>query len=203
MFIQTIQGNITGDTSELKEALDHWKRDLGPGAQGWLGSTAGVTDQGTFICLARFESPEAARLNSERHEQHRWWMETSKLFAGEVRFHDCRETDVFLDGGSDDAGFVQIMQGRISDLPGLRRYLASLDESAMREFRPDLIGSVVAIQDDGGFTEAAYFTSEAAAREGERKEPSPEMRDEMQKMMAYYEGEWTYLDLRDPWLYSP
>jgi hypothetical protein len=203
MFIQTIQGRVAGDISELKEALDHWQRDLGPTATGWLGSTAGVTDDGTFICLARFESPEAARRNSERPEQHQWWMETSKLFGGEVHFHDCTETDLFLGGGSDDAGFVQVIQGRIRDLPGLRAYLAAQDEAVMREFRPDLIGTVLAVQPDGGFSEAAFFTSEAAAREGERKEPPPEMRDEMQKMMTFYEGEWTYLDLREPWLYSP
>ena len=203
MFVQTIQGHLAGDAGELKECLDRWRHELGPAAEGWLGSTAGVTEDGTFICLARFESPEAARRNSDRPEQHQWWMETSKLFGGEVRFQDCTETELIMGGGSDDAGFVQVIQGRIRDLPGLRSYLAGMDETTMREFRPDMIGTVLAVADGGAFTEAAYFTSEAEAREGERKEVPPEMRDEMQKMMDFYEGEWTYLDLREPWLYSP
>ena len=29
-------------------------------AQGWLGSTAGITDEGQLVALARFESKEAA-----------------------------------------------------------------------------------------------------------------------------------------------
>jgi hypothetical protein len=47
-----------------------------------------VTDDGRFVGLARFESEEAARRNSGRPEQGRWWMETSKLFTGEVAFRD-------------------------------------------------------------------------------------------------------------------
>jgi hypothetical protein len=202
MFVQIIQGELAADRGELKEALDRWERELGPTAEGWLGTTAGVTDDGTSFALVRFESAEAARRNSERHEQHQWWTETSKLFGGEVVFHDCSEVDLMMGGGSDDAGFVQVVQGRIRDLEGLREYLRGMDEQAMRNFRPDIIGSVTAHHPDGGFTEAVYFTSEAEAREGERKEPPQEMRDEMEKMMSFYEGEWTYLDLREPWLSS-
>jgi hypothetical protein len=202
MFVQIIQGELAADRGELKEALDRWERELGPSAQGWLGTTAGVTDDGTFFALVRFESAEAARRNSERHEQHQWWTETSKLFGGEVVFHDCTEVDLMLGGGSDEAGFVQVIQGRIRDLEGLRDYLRGMDEQVMRSFRPDIIGSIAAYHPDGGFTEAVYFTSEAEAREGERKEPPQEMRDEMARMMSFYEGDWTYLDLREPWLSS-
>ncbi|WP_329521925.1 hypothetical protein [Spirillospora sp. NBC_01491] len=203
MFVQIIQGGLAADRAELKEALDRWERELESSAEGWLGTTAGVTDDGTFIGIVRFASVEAARRNSERPEQHRWWTETSKLFRGEVTFHDCTDVDLMMDGGSDDAGFVQVIQGRIRDLEGLRAYLRDMDEQALRGFRPDIIGSITAYHADGGFTEAAYFTSEAEAREGERSQPPQEMRDEMDKMMAFYEGEWTYLDLREPWLSSP
>src|SRR6266498_1218812 len=119
MFIQTIQGH-TGTASELKDGLDRWVRDLAPGAQGWLGTTAGVAPDGTFIALARFESSDAARRNSDRPEQHQWWMETSKLFSGEVIFHNCEETDQIRVGGSDDAGFVQVIQGRVRDVERMR-----------------------------------------------------------------------------------
>jgi hypothetical protein len=203
MFVQIIQGELAGDRDELKEALDRWERELGPSAEGWLGTTAGVTDEGISIALVRFESPEAARRNSERPEQHQWWTETAKLFGGEVTFHDCTDVELMMGGGSDDAGFVQVIQGRVRDLEGLRAFTRGMDEKAMHDFRPDILGSVAAYHPDGGFTEAIYFTSEAAAREGERKEPPPEMTGEMNKMMSFYEGDWTYFDLREPWLSSP
>jgi hypothetical protein len=41
-----------------------------------------LTDDGRFIALARFESEEAARRNTDRPEQDRWWTEIAKLFTG-------------------------------------------------------------------------------------------------------------------------
>ena len=114
MFVQVIMGKVS-DAGALRAALDRWIRDLAPGAVGWLGSTSGVADDGTGITFARFASREAAQRNSERPEQHQWWMETSKLFSGEVTFHDCDDAMTWMDGGSDDAGFVQVMTGRVSD----------------------------------------------------------------------------------------
>jgi hypothetical protein len=57
--------------------------------------------------------------------------------------------------------------------------------------------------DDGEYVMAIYFTSEAEAREGEKKEPPGELAATMQEMGALEVGEVTYLDLRDPWLLSP
>ena len=81
MFVQVIQGQVS-DPEQARAALDRWARELAPGAGGWLGSTAGVTEDGRFIALARFESEEAARRNSDRPEQDRWWAETARLFTG-------------------------------------------------------------------------------------------------------------------------
>ncbi|WP_067461106.1 hypothetical protein [Actinomadura macra] len=201
MFIQVIQGKIT-DRDEVKEAMDRWVRDLAPGSIGWLGSTAGVTEDGTFITLARFESREAARGNSHRHEQEQWWTELSKLFTGEVTFHDCTETGTWLAGGSDDAGFVQIMHSRVRDLDGLRAWMDRADLDLLHRFRPDIIGGVWAAHGDGGMTEAVYFTSEAEARRGETQQPPAEMQAAMEEMRQFYEGDFTYLDLKDPWLAS-
>lgn len=202
MFVQIIQGR-THDPAELREAVDRWYRELSPRADGWLGSTCGVTDDGVFLCLARFESPEAARRNSTRHEQEQWWAETSKLFESEVTFHDCTDVETFNDGGSDQAGFVQIIQSRIRDREALRDFWSEEDMRAMSELRPDVMGGVFCVHPDGGCTTAIYFTSEEAAREGERKEMPPEMQERWKEEMQYYEGEPTYHDLRDPWLYSP
>ena len=50
---------------------------------------------------------------------------------------------------------------------------------------------------------AIYFTSEEAAREGERKEPPPAMQQTMTEMQALSIGEQVFFDLKDPWLYAP
>ncbi|MQY06364.1 hypothetical protein [Actinomadura macrotermitis] len=201
MFIQVIQGKVE-NPAQVKATFDRWIQELAPGADGWLGSTCGVTSGGTLLALARFESAEAARRNSERPEQGEWWAGASKLFTGEVAFHDCAECDTWLDGGSDDAGFVQIMQSRVRDLDGLRAWMGRQDMTALRAARPDIIGGVMAPHGDGGLTEAIYFTTEAAAREGERVEPPPEMRAQMEELQGFYDGDVAYHDLTDPWLYS-
>jgi len=55
----------------------------------------------------------------------------------------------------------------------------------------------------GAYTMAMYFTSEQAAREGELKEPPPELKAQMEEMNQLSVGEPEFLDLRQPWLYSP
>jgi hypothetical protein len=201
MFIQIFQGH-TANAGELKDCLDQWVYDLAPGAQGWLGTTAGVTSGGAFIALARFESPQAARRNSDRPEQHQWWMETSKLFSGEVTFHNCEEVDEFARGGSDEAGFVQVIQGKVRDVQRMRELGRRIQAEGMNDLRPDVIGGTVALHGDGGYTMAVYFTSEQAARKGERTEPPANLRALMEEERSLHVGEPAYLDLPMPWLYS-
>jgi hypothetical protein len=201
MFVQVIQGQVS-DPEQVRAAFDQWVRDLAPGATGWLGSTAGVTEDGRFIALARFESEEAARRNSDRPEQDRWWAETARLFTSEPTFKD--STDVVPDiiGDPDTAGFVQVIQGQGTD-PDRARELMSQDSSEWAAFRPDIIGSIAAAHDAGAYTMAIYFTSEADAREGERKEPPPELKAQMDEMDALSTGVPEFYDLKQPWLYSP
>lgn len=200
MFVQVIQGHVS-DPEQVHAALDRWVQELAPGASGWLGSTAGVTEDGRFLAVARFESEEAARRSSNRPEQDQWWAETSKLFDGEVTFRD--STDVVVDtaGDPDEAGFVQVIQGRSSD-PDRARELIGQDSAAWAEYRPDVIGSVGIYHDGGAYTMVLYFTSEEEAREGERKEPPPELRAQMEKMNQLSIGEPAFFDLKQPWLYS-
>jgi hypothetical protein len=201
MFVQVIRGQVS-DPEQVHAALDRWAQQLAPGAQGWLGSTAGVTDDGRFVGLARFESAEAARHNSERPEQGQWWMETAKLFTGEVTFADSEDVTADVQGDPDRAGFVQVMQGRGSD-PGRAREIMAENPEEWAAFRPDVIGSLAVGHKGGAYTMAMYFTSEQAAREGERKEPPPQLRAQMEEMSKLNVGEPEFLDLRQPWLYSP
>ena len=201
MFVQVIQGQVS-DPAAVRDALNQWQRDLSSGASGWLGSTAGVTDDGEFVAVVRFETEEAARRNSDRPEQGQWWAETSKLFTGEVTFRESSEIDLDLHGNPDTAGFVQVIQGRTSD-PKQARELMLQNQDEWAAFRPDIIGSVGANHGDGSYTAVLYFTSEEEAREGERKEAPPELKEQMDAMMALEVGQPTFLDIRDPWLQSP
>jgi hypothetical protein len=201
MFVQVIQGQVS-DAAAALARLDAWKAELAPGAVGWLGSTAGVTESGTFIALARFESEEAARKNSERPEQSTWWEETRKVFTDEPEFHDSLNVDVDLEGDPDEAGFVQVMQGRTSD-PDRARELMNDDRLDWATLRPDILGSLNVEHDGQAWTMALYFTSEEAAREGERKEPPPAIAAQMAEMETLADGQVEFFDLTDPWLFTP
>jgi hypothetical protein len=199
MFIQVIEGK-TNDAEALHRQLEVWERDLKPGAVGYLGSTGGCTSTGDCILVARFESREAAQRNSDRPEQTRWWLDTEKCFVGPARFHDSTEVEVMAHGDLGQARFVQVMEGHVTD----RRRAIELGHDAdpvLATARPDLIGSVTAFFDDDEFAEVAYFTSEEAAREGERSE----MPSEAAAAFASWQEVMTvekYLDLPNPWLTS-
>jgi hypothetical protein len=79
----------------------------------------------------------------------------------------------------------------------------SQDSGALAAFRPDILGSVAVGHEGGTYTMAVYFTSEAEAREGERKQPPPELQAQMDEMAALSVGEPEFFDLKQPWLYAP
>ena len=200
MFVQIIQGSAK-DAESLRKQFDRWDRDIKPGAQGFLGSTAGVTEDGQFFASARFESEDAARANSNRREQSEWWEETSQYLEGEATFTEYSDVTEYLRGGSDDAGFVQVIQARTDDPDRLREVDRQSDD-LMRQHRPDVIGGLRAWHGDGGFTDVVYFTSEAEARAGESKELPAELQqsfEEWQRLMT----DVTYFDLKEPRLVSP
>jgi hypothetical protein len=195
VFIQIIQGKCNRP-DELRAMARSWREELSDGAEGWLGGTYGFTDDDEFIGVVRFESREAAMANSGRPEQAAWAEQMMALMDGPVEFHDCDDVMLFMDGGSDDAGFVQVIRGRTEDPGRIKAMLA--DTTTLHEMRPDIIGGSVAIEADGTFTETIAFRDEASARAGEQMEPPPEVRAELESMMA---GARFY-DLHDPWFES-
>jgi hypothetical protein len=199
MFVQVIEGKVS-DESGLRRQLDRWNADLRPGAAGFLGSTGGVTDDGVGFAIARFESAAAAHANSERSEQGAWWAETEKCFDGPVSFTDSEDVEEFLAGGSNDAGFVQVMKTSAGVDRAVLKDLDQRFEKHAKSWRPDLIGGVRVWTGENSTVEVNYFTSEAEARANEGKEPPAELAEvfaQFSDLMATTE----YLDLRDPWLY--
>ncbi len=199
MFIQVIQGK-TSDAEAVRAQLEKWGEEVVQGAEGFLGSTAGVSDDGEVVVLARFESEEAARANSERPEQGSWWEETSKHFDGDATFRDINDVETFLEGGSDQAQFVQVVQGRVQDRDRFRSLQDELTER-MQEERPEILG-IVQAWDGDVVTGVVYFASEHTAREGEGKALEPEVMERLEEWRSLME-DLRYIDLNNPVLVSP
>jgi hypothetical protein len=196
MFIQIIQGPVA-DRVAARATIDRWTRDLEPGAIGWLGGTYGFTDDGQLVGVIRFESEEAARANSARPEQQAWWREMESHFTGPVTFHDCTDVQLLAGGGSDEAKFVQVIQGRLSDRERVHA-LAEQSSELLTTYRPDILGATIAIDDEGYFTETVAFSSEQEAREAERRELPAAARQVMDEEMSLLR-DVRYLDLHQPW----
>lgn len=201
MFVQVVQGRVS-DATQVKAHIDKWNAEIAPGAEGYLGSTGGVTDDGQLVALVRFESEAQAQKNSDRPEQSAWWEGMAALFTDEPVFHNSTSVVVDTPGDPNQAGFVQVMQGRTTDADRARELMAS-NPTDMATVRPDVLGSLNISHDADGWTMAIYFTSEAEAREGEQKEMPAEMQAIMEELNSLSVGEISYFDLKDPWLRSP
>jgi hypothetical protein len=211
MFVQIIEGT-TSDAAGLRRQHERWQTDVAPAADGFLGVTGGVAEDGKVILLARFEDEKSAERANSRPEHDAWWNEASKYFDGEPTVRGTADVELQQGGGSDEAGFVQVITGRATD----RRRLAEMEAEfmpQMAELRPDVIGSVRAWDGDR-FTEAIYFTSEAEARKGEAAmgqalgadAVSEDVEGESLATMAEFESlmeDVAYIDLTEPWIAGP
>ena len=137
--------------------------------------------------------------NSERPEQGEWAKRMTALLDGPVEYHDCDDVTLMLDGGSDDAGFVQVIRGKVDDPHALKSLMGDTD--MLHELRPEILGATLAIEADGTFTETVAFTDEASARNGEGKE-MPEMPAEVRETLDASMQGATFYDLHHPWFAS-
>ena len=197
MFVQIITAKVK-DAAGVQTEIDRWEQELMPGAEGFLGSTGGLTNDGRMILAARFDSEAAARRNSDRPEQGEFWSRLESHLDGADFFESTDVTTSQSGGGSDDAGFVQVMQGKVNDIEAARA-LGKRMEEEMPGRRPDVIGDVNVMSEDGTFYNLIYFTSQEEARKGEKamSEDPPASMEEWGQLMV---GEMTFWDLEDPWL---
>lgn len=191
MFIQVVQGRCTR-RDELRTAMQETMQEMAPG-EGFLGGTYGFTDDNELVAVTRFSDREAAMASSARPEAEAASQRMMTLMDGPVRFHNCDDVTIFLDGGSDRAGFVQIIQGRIDDPRRLKAMLA--DARLLHQLRPEMIGGTLAVEEDGTFTQTVAFTDEDAARRDEKVTPPPDVQDELTSALRGA----TYYDLHEPW----
>lgn len=198
MFAQLIEAKVK-DRQGLQALFGEWMERYAADAPGFLGSTHGFTDDGNLVALARFSSEASARENESRPDQDDWWNRMLALLDGEPQVIDIPEL-VLDGGGSDDAGFVQIMVGKTTNPTRLAELSLEMGGAA-RQRRPEIIGSVSGIAGDR-YVIAVWFTDEASARQGEQLEPDPELKgafDEMNEITS----ELRYIDLHEPVLLSP
>ncbi|WP_375426260.1 hypothetical protein [uncultured Friedmanniella sp.] len=154
MFVQVVRG-VVRDPEETFARLDLWLHDLAPAARGWLGTTAGVTRDGELVSFVRFASAADARHNSDRMEQGQWWVESARVFAGDVSFDNYDGVTVFGDGGSDDAVRVEVLLGRVPRRRDLTGLAAQLAEEGLAP-GAQAIGGMVGLHEDG-LTQAVYY----------------------------------------------
>ena len=77
------------------------------------------------------------------------------------------------------------------------------DSGRWHDFRPELIGTVAVGHDGRAYTIVMHFTSEADAREGERKEIPAELKANMEEMNKLGVGEPDFFELKQPVTPSP
>jgi hypothetical protein len=201
MFIRVIQGRATNPPG-IRRDLGRWQRLLAADADGWLGSTTGITEDGWSITVVRFASEAQARRNSDRPEQREWWRDASQHLA-RVAVHDAPKVHTYRDGGADQAGFVQVIQGHSDDLERMAS-LGRDQEEVLARSAPHIVGVTVAEHADrpGDFTQILYFTSEQDARRFEQ-ERSAEDDEPVLEQLRSLMTDLRCFDLRDPQLLSP
>lgn len=74
-------------------------------------------------------------------------------------------------------------------------------ESVAPQVRPDLIGGIRVWTAPDGFVGANYFTSEHDARDGESKDPPPELAEALEDFMVMRKDA-EYFDFTEPFVHS-
>ena len=200
MFIQIVTGKVA-DAAAFEKASEAWERDVRPTTEGYLGGTLGVTADNTFFIAARFTDADTAHKN-DNNPAHLAWMEEHSPSMTDVEFHNCSNVVLLGGGGSDEAGFVQVMVGKVKDRAKFDALNDRADEvqKTFETWRDDVFGDVIAVHDEGdGYHDIVYFRSEAEAREQEQTEPP----DAVKALMAELEEAAeivAYLDLSNPTL---
>ena len=194
MFVQVFQAKVR-DADLWARRVATWRKEIRPKTTGFLGFTSGVTADGQMITVVRFKSAEAAKVDNDLPEQGAWFEETTKAFDGEVTFHDCEEVDEILGGGSDKAGYVQVMQGRAKDQEHMRSRARRSNPNSVK-IRPDIIGGTARLARRRRRLHPGHVLHVgrrgAHERAGDGREPP------LADFMAQIDGDLTFYDLTEP-----
>lgn len=185
-YVEVVQGGAT-DRAGLRP---RWETEMDRLAtvEGWLGATGGIAGSGGFVAAVRFSSADVARA----------------AVAGRTSWPDAgpgtSDVGVVMGGGSDEAGFVQLMQAEVADRARFEEIEAAMGDDFARH-RPDFLGGYRAWFPGSRLTVVDYFRSQSEARAGEAKPLSDELGARFEDWMALL-SDVRWLDLPDPWLAS-
>ncbi len=121
MWVWVLEGKAS-DPRDVGRMLSRWADEFGQATPGYLGTTAGVTDDSRFMLFTRWESEGAGNELLMRTEMQTWWEEFQQHFDGPVDFAETGDVTQLLAGGSDAAGFVQAIK------------VSNVDRGARRSF---------------------------------------------------------------------
>ena len=197
MYAHVVRGR-TRAGARADEAWQRWVADVAPLASGWRDTTGGTTAQGEVVAVTRFSSARDAQRTLSLPQHRSWWDATLAELDGEA---DVMESDDVTPPESvvdPSAGFVQMMMATVADRPGVERVEEEIDEPFKR-WRPDLLGGYRVWMLGSRLLAVDYFTSEAEARAGERRQPPPEVAEAMPRWLEHMaDVEW--FDLAQSWV---
>jgi hypothetical protein len=199
VFVRILQGRVA-DPAGVRAELDRWRREVAPEVAGWQRLTAGVTEDRELVALFRYAGRATA--GTGLPAQAAWERAIGRHLTGPATWHDCTQVHAMKGGDADDAGFVQVVQGRVADPVRLAAARVEV-ERTLREHAPHVLGVLVAEHADepGRFTEVSYVTSEAEARAAERAMPV-DVAVVLGTVRSYVEG-LRFTELREPILARP
>lgn len=186
MLVQVLTA-LVAERDELAERA----HQAGSAAPGIRALTGGVTDDGRFVAVARFEkgSPGA------------WWAGLEACLVGPVVVRESSDVEVILGGVTGDAGFIEVIEGRTADRAVFMQLERELEHSFSAE-RPDFLGSLLLWWPDGAWMEVASFTSADDVRAGDARSLPPSV----EELVASWEevaGRTSQLDIAAPWFFGP
>ncbi len=196
IFVQIVQGEVH-HPERTRDHYERWFDQVAPGADGWLSSTAGVTEDNEFVAVVRFASELAVRANTQRPEHTRWWEEMQREFAAPATVHHCARVATFGESRPDHAGFAQVVQGTTGKLSEVLENVAETEQHHIYEHHLNVTGGLVADHGDHRFTELIYYPSDEAARHS-GTEGLARKGVSLVERLAGVVADVRYFDLHDP-----
>lgn len=197
IFVRIADGHAE-DREAVGDSYLRWFDEIAPESEGWLGATAGISDDGEFVSIMRFVSREAARRDLADEES--WWKELSGHLS-DAEVLESAEVATFGEKRPDaeEVGFVQVVRARASAIPEVLERVAEHEEHHLREQDLPVLGGLVAHHGDDHFTEVIYYPSVEGAR-GEAGELPEEGISIVERIAGHLTGA-RYLRIRDPWVH--
>ena len=122
---------------EVRALMQEWDATTDNEASGFLGATNGVTDDGMFIGVVRFESKEKAMANSARPETDAMAKRFAELMDGPPEFHDCDDVSVWRTAARTTRASSRSSAGRRTTRTALKEMMTGDTDGAARDATGD------------------------------------------------------------------